>query len=47
MSKKSNMSLEMLAVYILALAFAVVVIYLIIKNKTQLGRLTELLRGLK
>jgi uncharacterized protein YoxC len=44
--KKSELTLEMVALFLLAIAFAVVVIFLIIKNRDYLEKLFRIITGL-
>ena len=44
--KKGALSLEMVAVYILALAFMLVVIYLIMRNNSKLKDLIRMFSGI-
>jgi hypothetical protein len=46
-SKKSELTIEMVAIYILAIAFAAVVIYLIMKNNGIMEKLFRIFAGLK
>ncbi len=46
-SKKSELTIEMVAIYILAIAFLAVVIYLIMKNNSIMEKLFRIFAGLK
>jgi uncharacterized protein YoxC len=46
-NKKSELTIEMVAIYILAIAFLAVVIYLIMKNNNIMEKLFGIFAGLK
>ena len=46
MNKKADLTIETVAIYLLALAFAVVVIYLIVTNGHKIRGLVNVLAGI-